>query len=88
MKYLTPELIARGQSEDHAVLNEVEATWEVRLEEYDRYLASVSHLFTAGLKQLIDGDYLHDSEVRGIGRAGDQFVMFLRSDWRMALRFR
>lgn len=80
MKYFTPDLMARNQSEDNAVQNEVEAIWEVRIEEYDRYLAGVKHLFTPGLKMVFDGYYLHDADVHGIARHGDQLVFFIQFD--------
>jgi hypothetical protein len=80
MKYFTPELIARNQVDDNAIQNEVEAIWDLRIEEYDRYLAGVKHLFTPGLKLVADGYYLHDADVHAIGRSGDQLVFVLQFD--------
>ena len=52
----------------------------MRIEEYDRYLEGVKHLFTPGLKLVADGYYLHDADIHAIGRSGDQLVFVLQFD--------
>lgn len=81
MKYFTPERIVAYGSEDSTKWASAMQAWDDVIEEYDRYLATINSLFTPGLKQLVDGYYLHDSEVRGIGRTDNQVVFYLRFDW-------
>ena len=80
MKYFTPELIARGKSNDNRVLNEVEAAWDDRCEQYGVYLDAVQGEFPPGLKHIEDSYYLHDATVLGMGRRNGTFVIVLQLD--------
>lgn len=80
MKYFTPDLIARGQSEDSCVLNEVEALWDERCGRYNAYLASIRDDFCPGLRQIEDNYYLHDAIVRSMGCREGTFVVVLQLD--------
>lgn len=80
MKYFTPDLIARGQSDDSRILNEVEALWDERCAHYNAYLASIRNELSSGLRHIEDNYYLHDAVVRSMGYRGDQFVIVLQLD--------
>lgn len=80
MKYFTPDLIARGQSDDSRVLNEVEAIWDERCARYNAYLASIRDELCPGLRHIEDNYYLHDAAVRGMGRRDGMFVIVLQLD--------
>jgi hypothetical protein len=80
MKYFTPDLIARGQSDDSRVLNEVESLWDERCERYNTYLTSIREELCPGLRLIEDNYYLHDAEIRGMGRRDGTFVIFLQLD--------
>lgn len=80
MKYFTPDLIARGQSDDGRIINEVEVLWDERCARYNDYLASIRDELSPGLRQMEDNYYLHDATVSGMGYRGDKFVVVLRLD--------
>jgi hypothetical protein len=80
MKYFTPELYARGQSQDDDVLDEVEQRWEEASERYVAYLRSVEGALPPGIRHIHDSYYLHDSVILSMGRQGDRFVMVLQLD--------
>ncbi len=80
MKYFTPDLIARGQSHDSRVLNEVEALWDERCAHYNAYLASIRDELSPGLRHIEDNYYLHDAVVGSMGYRADQFVIVLQLD--------
>jgi hypothetical protein len=80
MKYFTPELIARGQTEDDRILHEVEALWDERCDQYNAYIASIKGELPAGLRRIEDGYYLHDATVQGMGRRNGAFVIVLQLD--------
>lgn len=80
MKYFTPDLIARGQSEDSRDLNEVESLWDERCDWYNAYLASIRDELCPGLRCIEDHYYLHDAVVRGMGCREGTFVIVLQLD--------
>ncbi len=80
MKYFTPDLIARGQSDDSRVLNEVEALWDERCEHYNAHLESIRDELCPGLRHIEDNYYLHDAKVRGMGCRDGMFVVVLQLD--------
>lgn len=80
MKYFTPDLIARGQSQDSCVLNEIETLWDESCQRYNTYLTSIRDELCPGLRQIEDNYYLHDAKVRGIGRRDEAFVIVLQLD--------
>jgi hypothetical protein len=80
VKYFTPDLIVRGQSEDDRVLNEVEALWDERCQRYNSHLASLRDELCPGLRHIEDHYYLHDARVRGMGQRDGAFVIVLRLD--------
>lgn len=80
MKYYTPELIARGQSDDDDVLDEQDRLWDEAAGRYVAYLDTVRGQFPPGLKRVAESYYLHDAAVLGIGQRGANFVLVLRLD--------
>ena len=80
MNYFTQDLIARGQSRDDRVVNEVEEQWDANCARYVAYLDSVKDRLPAGLRQRIDCYYLHDAVIRGMGRQGNSFVIIVQLD--------
>jgi hypothetical protein len=80
MKYFTPELIARGQSRDSAILNEVEGLWEEAGERYVAYLDTVRPHMPPGLTKIDQNYYLHDATIHGMGWQGNQFMVVLQLD--------
>jgi hypothetical protein len=80
MKYFTPELIARGQTEDDQILHKVEALWDERCEQYNAYLLSIKEDLPPGLRRIEDSYYLHDATVQGMGRRDGAFIIILQLD--------
>jgi hypothetical protein len=80
VKYFTQDLIVRGQSRDEKVLNEVEALWDENCKRYAAYVDSIKDRLPAGLRRRVDGYYLHDAVVRGMGRKGSSFVIIVQLD--------
>jgi hypothetical protein len=80
MKYFTQDLIARGQSHDDNVLNEVEALWDANCDRYVAYLDSIRDRLPPGLRHRVEKYYLHDAVIRGMGRQGRSFVIIVQLD--------
>jgi hypothetical protein len=80
MKYFTPELIARGQSEDSRILDEVEARWDELCDQYNAYIGSIKEEFPPGLRHIEDSYYLHDAKVQGMGQRDGVLVVVLQLD--------
>jgi hypothetical protein len=80
MKFFTPDLIARGQSDDSGVLNEVETLWDERCQLYSEYVASIRDQLCSGLRHIEDSYYLHDAIVRSMGCREGLFVVVLQLD--------
>jgi hypothetical protein len=80
MKYFTQDLIARGQSHDDNILNEVEALWDANCDQYVAYLDSIRDRLPPGLRHRVDNYYLHDAVIRGMGRQGRSFVIIAQLD--------
>lgn len=80
MKYFTPQLIARGQSDDNSVLNEVEARWDELSEQYRAYLDAIKGDFPPGPRHVEESYYLHDARVQAMGRRDGAFLVVLQLD--------
>jgi hypothetical protein len=80
MKYFTPELIGRGQSDDDRILNEVEERWDELCDEYNAYLETVKAEFPPGIRHIEDSYYLHDATIQGMGLHNGALVIMLRLD--------
>jgi hypothetical protein len=80
MKYFTPELIARGQVEDHDLLDRHEEEWDRVCGRYEAYLKTILPDMPPGLKHLEESYYLHDAKILSIGRRGATFVLVLQLD--------
>src|SRR5436190_19814964 len=80
MKHFTRDLIEMGQSKDHAILNRQEELWDQACERYFALLDALKSEMPAGLRQMIDGYYLHDAVVQGMGQQGRTFLIVLQLD--------
>ena len=80
MKYFTRELLQGGRSKDHAALNRQEELWDEACDRYFRYLDTLKAAMPPGLRQLVDGYYLHDAVVRGMEQQGRNFLFVLQLD--------
>jgi hypothetical protein len=80
MKYMTPELIVRGQSRDPAELDAVETAWEANGERYREYFDQIRPVLPAGLLRLLDSYSLHDARVLAISRPAGGFHVLLQLD--------
>jgi hypothetical protein len=80
MKYFTPDLIARGQSNDSHVLDEVEVLWDNQCDSYQSHLRSLQKDLPPGLRHILDNYYLHDAKIQGMGQRNDAFVVVLQLD--------
>jgi hypothetical protein len=79
MKYFTQDLIVRGQGVDK-VSKEVEDLWDENCARYVAYLDSVRDRLPPGLRQRINGYYLHDAVIQGMGRQDHSFVIIVQLD--------
>jgi hypothetical protein len=80
VKYFTPDLIAMGQSEDEQVLARQERLWEEAGQRYVAYLDSVRTQLPWSLRRIDEHYYLHDANIRGMGRQNHTFVIVLTLD--------
>lgn len=80
MNYFTPALIARGQSKDPRVVDEVELLWDEACDRYEASLHSIRADFPPGLLRMEESYYLHDADVREMGRGDRSFIIVLKLD--------
>ncbi len=80
MRYFTPELIARGQVDDHELLDRHEEEWDQVCERYEAYLKTVLPDMPPGLKHIEASYYLHNARVLSIARRGSALVLTLQLD--------
>lgn len=80
MKYMTPDLIVRGQSRDPAELDAVEAAWEEQGERYRDYLAAIRPELPPGLLRFLDRDALHDARVVGMFQSPGAFTILVQPE--------
>jgi nitrogen fixation protein len=80
MRYFTPELYLRNQSEDDSVLNQVEKEWEGNVDRYQAYIDQTRPALPAGVLTLLDHFALHGAAVLAMGRDGESFVIVLQLD--------
>lgn len=81
MKYFTPQLIARGNSPDPAIVQGVEADWERALRGYGRRWQKIKAAFPREVQRFDEEQVcLHDAQVISMGRQRDTFVMVLQPE--------
>ena len=80
MKHFTRELIEMGRSREHAILNRQEELWDEACDRYFGQLDAIKDEMPPGLRRLVDGYYLHDAAVRGMGQRGRTFLVVLHLD--------
>lgn len=74
MKYFTPDLCEKLNSEDDAVVSEAVERWDAAVAAYDRRLKAIAHKLPTDLRRFVRGVYLHDAEVMPFSRgAGSVF---------------
>lgn len=81
MKYFTPmRYIALQDFRGDARMDAADAVWEQASHDYNTYLERIMPTLPHGLRQFVDGCYLHDASVLSMGRQGNDFVMVLQED--------
>src|SRR5262249_45768621 len=81
MKYFTPELYNRGNSDNDDEVDGVEYEWDRRIERYHRRWRKIKAAFPEGVRRFEkDHICLHDAEVFSIGRDGNTLVMLLKTE--------
>ncbi len=78
MKYFTPELYVRGQSDDDSVLNEVERLGDEAIEAYASSLRQARPCLPGGVTELLDRFDLHGAEVLSMGRREQEVVIVVQ----------
>ena len=68
MKYMTPDLIARSQSADDRVAEDVLAEWDRACRQYNEHLQAIGPQLTESVRYFLDSFCLHDARVLGRGR--------------------
>ena len=77
MKYFTPDLLVRGQSEDPKVADEVERLWDDAILLYQSHLNRLRPTFPAGLQALEEYN-LHDSLVRTVSKREHELLIVVQ----------
>jgi hypothetical protein len=79
MKYFTPELYIRGNSEDADSLIGIERDWDKALERYERRRTSIKASFPENVQRFQEsGPCLHDAELLQMFQEGEQFILELQ----------
>ena len=79
MTYFTPELFIRLQSDQEEVLEAAEIDWEEASTRYRTRLSQVRDELPDSVRELVEGHFLHDAEILGIGAEEDRFVIAVRT---------
>ena len=79
MTYFTPELFIRLQSEKEEILEKAEIDWEEALTLYRTRLSQVRDELPDSVRELVEGHFLHDAEILGIGAEEARFVIAVRT---------
>jgi hypothetical protein len=80
MKYFTPELYVRGQSDDETIQGEVDLLWEEAVESYEQALQKIRPLLPERIRYFLDELLLHDAVVLSLARQQDRLIMVLQKD--------
>jgi hypothetical protein len=79
MKYFTPELYIRGNSEDADSQIHLERDWDKALERYERRWTSIKTNFPEKVQRFQEsGPCLHDAELLQMFQEGEQFILELQ----------
>jgi hypothetical protein len=65
MKYFTPQLCARGNSDDPEVIDRVEDAWEDAIKRYDRHYKKIERQFPEAFRRFNKEQCLHDADFDG-----------------------
>ncbi len=80
MRYFTPELYVRGQSDDPAVADFVDREWEENLLAYSAHLDATRPRLPATLAEMLDRYSLHDADVLTVARNEERLTVVLQLD--------
>jgi hypothetical protein len=79
VRYFTPELIARLNSNDPAEANGADAEWDRRQEAYEQGLSRIERTLPDHVRAF-NKLLLHDAKVYSLARQGEQLILVLRKD--------
>jgi hypothetical protein len=80
VRFFTPQLYVRSQSEEEDVLNETEQLWQDAVQRYDAQLQALLPVVPGGVRELFGNYHLHDADVLAFGQQGDCFFMLVQLD--------
>jgi hypothetical protein len=80
MKYFTPELFVRGNSDEPDEVDRVEAEWERATKRYRRHYKKIETSLPLALRKFHDEQCLHDAEVVGPAQMSLYSLPFNRKD--------
>jgi hypothetical protein len=80
MKYMTPELLARMQSEDEAIAEAADNAWQKASRAYNAHVEKIRPSLTDPVQLFLDSGCLHDARVLVCGSNKRQFSILVRLD--------
>jgi hypothetical protein len=81
MNFFTRDLIERGQSDKARVARAARLQWEKAVVRYRRRWEKIRGAFPLAARRFHDEHaYLHNAELLGMGREGDQFILLLQPE--------
>jgi hypothetical protein len=81
MKYFTPELLSRVQSDDEDVSAAAHEQWDRAGARFKRRWQKIKEAFPEGVRRFEEATVcLHAAQVLSMGRQGDTFVMVLETE--------
>jgi hypothetical protein len=80
MNYFTRERYLALQERGDEAMDAADAAWAEAVARYDAYLLTIRPEMPEGVREVLDGFYLHDARVLSMGRRGDTFVISLQLD--------
>jgi hypothetical protein len=80
MNYFTRERYLALQERGEDAMDAADDAWAEAVARYDAYLQTIRPEMPEGVRELVDGFYLHDARVLSMGRRGDTFAISLQLD--------
>jgi hypothetical protein len=81
MKYFTPELIVRCQTDEDDLIEEVHEEWERAIVRSERRWQKIRSTFPAAVQRFNDDQVcLHDADLVSLGQEGDHFVIVVQPE--------
>lgn len=78
MKYFTPTLYQRFNSQDIEIADAADADWDKAQEKYQQRLAAIRTRLPAALSELAEQVCLHDGEVLNLLKGDDETILWVR----------